>query len=403
MTAFKAEIPFRAYWSTPFCKWQSEFQHLHAIEFASYVTRQEIEARDLNNAGFDYAVLGMTIPQSQCFYGTPWMTSMAGLGEISGPTIAQACATGVRSLATAVSEIELDLASAALVVTTDRTSNGAHIYYPAPSSMGGTGVHENWVLDNFSRDPVGGNSMTQTAENVAERYNIDTLAQHEVVLRRYEQYQDSLANEHEFQKRYMRLPFDVPRPRLDKIVDQIDGDVGITPVTREGLTALKPVLSNGTVTFAAQTHPADGSAAMIITSSEKAADLSSDPNVRIRFLGFGQARVEQAFMPEAVIPAADMALRQSGLTISDIDAVKTHNPFAINDILFSQKTGFPLERMNNYGCSLIWGHPQAPTGTRSIIELIEELAERSGGTGLFSGCAAGDTAMAVIISVDVTS
>ncbi len=108
-------------------------------------------------------------------------------------------------------------------------------------------------------------------------------------------------------------------------------------------------------------------------------------------------------MPEAVIPAADMALRQSGLTIKDIQAVKTHNPFAINDILFSQKTGFPLDRMNNYGCSLIWGHPQAPTGTRSIIELIEELAERGGGNGLFSGCAAGDTAMAVILAVDVTS
>lgn len=403
MTTFKAEIPFRAYWSTPFCKWQSEFQHLHAIEFASYVTRQELDLRGLNTAHFDYAVLGMTIPQSQCFYGTPWMTSMAGLGEISGPTIAQACATGVRSLATAVSEIELDMANTALVVTADRTSNGAHIYYPAPGAMGGTGVHENWVLDNFSRDPAGGNSMTQTAENVAAKYKIDTGAQHDVVLRRYEQYQDALANDHAFQKRYMRLPFDVPRPRLDKIVGQINGDVGVTPVSGEGLTALKPVMPNGTVTFAAQTHPADGSASMVICKAEEAKQLSADPNVRIRILGFGQARVEQAFMPEAVIPAADMALRQSGLTIKDIQAVKTHNPFAINDILFSQKTGFPLDRMNNYGCSLIWGHPQAPTGTRSIIELIEELAERGGGNGLFSGCAAGDTAMAVILSVDVTS
>ena len=56
-------------------------------------------------------------------------------------------------------------------------------------------------------------------------------------------------------------------------------------------------------------------------------------------------------------------------------------------------------KMNNFGCSLIWGHPQGPTGMRSIIELIEELAMRGGGYGLFEGCAAGDSAMACVIQV----
>ena len=55
--------------------------------------------------------------------------------------------------------------------------------------------------------------------------------------------------------------------------------------------------------------------------------------------------------------------------------------------------------MNNYGSSLIWGHPQGPTGMRSVIELIEELVLRGGGTGLFSGCAAGDSAMALVLRV----
>jgi acetyl-CoA acetyltransferase len=82
-----------------------------------------------------------------------------------------------------------------------------------------------------------------------------------------------------------------------------------------------------------------------------------------------------------------------------MDAVKTHNPFAVNDVLFSRQTGVSLERMNNYGCSLVWGHPQAPMGTRAIIELIEELVLRGGGYGLFTGCAAGDTAMAVVLQV----
>jgi len=130
-----------------------------------------------------------------------------------------------------------------------------------------------------------------------------------------------------------------------------------------------------------------------------ARELSADPKIEIELLGFGQARVDKGFMPLAPVPAAQVALRQAGLSIKDVDAVKTHNPFAANDIAFARETGFPLEKMNNYGCSLIWGHPQGPTGLRSAIELIEELALRGGGIGLFTGCAAGDSAMALVLRV----
>ncbi|HJT94984.1 MAG TPA: acetyl-CoA C-acyltransferase, partial [Mycobacterium sp.] len=84
---------------------------------------------------------------------------------------------------------------------------------------------------------------------------------------------------------------------------------------------------------------------------------------------------------------------------SDVDLVTTHNPFAVNDVYFSRQTGFPLERMNTYGCSLVFGHPQAPTGMRSVVELISALRERGGGIGLFTGCAAGDVGAAVVIRV----
>src|SRR5216683_1797674 len=106
-------------------------------------------------------------------------------------------------------------------------------------------------------------------------------------------------------------------------------------------------------------------------------------------------------IPPTAIAASSSprALEAAGLGIAQIAAVKSHNPFALNDIVFSRETGFPLARMNNFGCSLVWGHPQGPTGLRAIIELIEELALRGGGIGLFHGCAAGDTAMAVVLEV----
>lgn len=118
-----------------------------------------------------------------------------------------------------------------------------------------------------------------------------------------------------------------------------------------------------------------------------------------RLLATGSARVAKTHMPEAPVPAARAALRDAGLEISDVDAVTTHNPFAVNDIYFSRQTGYPVDRMNAYGCSLIFGHPQGPTGLRSIADLIEQLRVRGGGIGLFTGCAAGDTGAAVVVKV----
>ena len=138
---------------------------------------------------------------------------------------------------------------------------------------------------------------------------------------------------------------------------------------------------------------------MIVTKPEHAREISRDPNVRIQILGFGLSRAALGFMPEATIGAARQALQLAGISMQQLDAIKTHNPFALNDIVFARETGADLMQMNNYGCSLVWGHPNAPTGLRSIIELIEELVLRGGGIGLFAGCAAGDTGMAVVVKV----
>jgi acetyl-CoA acetyltransferase len=254
-------------------------------------------------------------------------------------------------------------------------------------------------MDNFNNDPLGAHAMVRTAENVAARHQITTSEQHDVVLRREAQYRDALADDAAFQKRYVNLPFEVPDPSFRKTMTTLASDEGIRFSTAEGLAKLKPVVEGGSVTFGGQTHPADGNCAIVVTSPQRTKELSRDPKIRIRLHGFGAARAELAYMPESPVPAARCALEQAGTTIERMDAVKTHNPFAVNDVLFSRQTGVPLERMNNYGCSLVWGHPQAPMGTRAIIELIEELALRGGGYGLFTGCAAGDTAMSVVLEV----
>ncbi len=397
--ATMAEIPYGAYWSTPFVRWQGDFAGLHAVQFAAHVARAELARRRIDPQVFDYGVLGLTVPQQHSFYGLPWLAGLIGAPRVGGPTVSQACATSVRCLLAATQEIAAGMASTALAIACDRTSNGPHIYYPAPSRPGGTGVAEDWVLENFACDPLGPHAMVQTAENCAARHGFNTAQQHEIVLLRQQQYQAATADDAAFLRRFMTLPFEVPTADLRRTAGTLTGDAGVVASTAEGLARLKPVIPGGTVTYGGQTHPADGNAAIIVTTSRRARELSVDRSISIRLLGFGLARAELAYMPEATVPAARRALEVAGLAMGEVDAVKIHNPFAVNDLVFAKETGRAAATINNYGSSLIWGHPQAPMGLRSVIELIEELAIRGGGTGLFTGCAAGDTAMAVVLRV----
>jgi acetyl-CoA acyltransferase len=394
-----AYIPYGAYWSTPFARWQGSFSELHSIEFAAHVARRELERRNIDPSVFDLGVLGLTIPQRACFFGLPWLTGMIGAANVGGPTINQACATSARGIAIAIDEIAASRASCVLAVMADRTSNGPHLYYPSPTGPGGTGGHEDWVLDNFGRDPFAQVAMVRTAENVAARFSISAAEQHELVLRRYSQYGAAKAG---FHARYMTLPFEVPDAKFNRSVSTLSGDEGIHDTNTEKLSKLKPLVEGGTVTYGGQTHPADGNAAMVITTQNFARELSRRPEIEVRVCGVGQARAEKAFMPYAPVPASKAALEAAGIGIRDLAAVKTHNPFIVNDIVFCRETGYDAQKMNNNGCSLVWGHPQAPTGLRAIIELIEELVDIGGGWGLFNGCAAGDSAMAVVVRVSDT-
>jgi acetyl-CoA acetyltransferase len=237
--------------------------------------------------------------------------------------------------------------------------------------------------------------MIVTAENVAKEAGITRQEQDETTLLRHRQYQEGLANDRAFQKRYL-FPLEV---REGKKTTLVETDEGIYPTTKEGLEKLRPALENGSVTFGTQTFPADGNAGLLLCTREKAAALSRDPKLVAQVLGFGEARVKKGYMPMAVVPAAERALKAAGLGFQDLKAIKTHNPFAVNDVYFCKKTGVAPERLNRFGSPLVYGHPQGPTGMRAIIELIEELALAGGGHGLFTGCAAGDTAMAVAIRV----
>jgi acetyl-CoA acetyltransferase len=171
-------------------------------------------------------------------------------------------------------------------------------------------------------------------------------------LRRYEQYKDALADDRAFQKRYM-YPVLINVSRKKTIM--FEEDEGVMETTAEGLAKLKPVIPDGTTSFGAQTHPADGHCAVMVTTKDKAKELSADPDVEIQILSYGYARTKPAHMAAAVFPAVQMAMDKAGISVDDVTAIKTHNPFAVNDVFLADKLNIDVNTMNNYGCSLICG------------------------------------------------
>ncbi len=392
----KAFIPYKGYYSTPFCKWQGSMANENAISFAAQISKQWFASKNLDVNMLDYCIFGNTIGQHRQFYASPWSAALLGANSLPAIAVSQACTTGATCINLAAMGIENGLYETPYVLTTDRTSNGPHTIWPNPNGPGGEVISENWNMDNFNADPNTGKKMVETAENVARENGFTKEECDELVLRRYEQYLMGLENDRAFQKRYM-LAAEIRVSKKKTII--VEQDEGITASTKEGLAALKPTIPGGVLSFGAQTHPADGNAGVLVTTLEKAKELSADPKVIIQVMAYGYARERKGYMPAAPVPATRMALKNAGLSIKDINVIKTHNPFIVNDLFFSREMGVDPESFNNYGSSLIFGHPQGPTATRLIIEGIEETVMAGGGNFLWTGCAAGDCGAALILKI----
>src|SRR5208283_2219164 len=126
--------------------------------------------------------------------------------------------------------------------------------------------------------------MVQTAENVAKEAGITKEECDAVVLRRYEQYQAAVANDYAFQKRYM-FPAEAKVSKKKSIL--VEHDEGVTATTAEGLAKLGPAEKGGVHSFGAQTFPADGNCGFIVTTKERAKELSANPAIEIQSVSYG--------------------------------------------------------------------------------------------------------------------
>jgi acetyl-CoA acyltransferase len=139
----------------------------------------------------------------------------------------------------------------------------------------------------------------------------------------------------------------------------------------------------------------DGSAALLVTSEEKAAALGLKPRARIH--SFAVAGDDPIFMLTGVIPATMKVLAKAGLSINDIDAFEVNEAFASVVLAWQAETGASLDKVNINGGAIAIGHPLGASGARLATTLLNVLEQRRGRYGLQVMCEAGGLANATII------
>ncbi|RME81503.1 MAG: hypothetical protein D6785_08900 [Planctomycetota bacterium] len=385
-------IPYGTWGSSYFPAWQtSPLAEVNIGQFAGESMAKILSLRKVPLSSLEYLIIGSTIPWHWKFWTAPLVSSCMGY-RIPGFHAEQACATGLQTVVLACSEVQMRANDVVGVLTFDRTSDSPVGVFPERRSYERTKAISD-VWDNFGFDPATGGSMLATAGLTARKHKISRKEVDEITYYRYQQYFEG--KERGFFEKYL-VPFEVLNMQ-GKSMGWIREDLGIRSISLETLQSMREL--DTCVTSGSQTHAADGMACMLVTTAEKAKELSPKPEISIQFMGKAEVRRGPRYMPEAPAYAVLKLLERVGLTMEDMAVVKSHNPFAVNDAIFNRITGYDWKKMNHNGCSLVFGHPQGPTLTRLLIEGLEEAVEKGGGYVLLFGCAAGDVGIAGLFKV----
>ncbi|MBZ0112725.1 MAG: thiolase family protein [Thermoanaerobaculia bacterium] len=387
----RPRIPYGTWGSSYFPAWQqSALAEVNIGQFAGEAAGRIYGRRRVPLSEVDYLVIGSTVPWHWKFWTAPLISACFGR-RVPGYHVEQACATGLKAVLVAGAEVQAGREVAA-VVTFDRTSDSPVGVFPERRSHERT-IAISDVWDNFGFDPATGKSMIATAGNAARKYKLDRREVDELALYRHQQYFDAL--ESGFLDRVL-VPLEILGVN-GRSIGRVDSDAGVRRLTPEALAAMREL--DSCVTSGTQTHASDGMATLLVTTRERAKELSPRPEVDVQFVAKFETRVAPAMMPEAPAEAVKGLLQRTGLSLDDVAVLKNHNPFAVNDALFARSLGCDWRTMNRTGSSLVWGHPQGPTLTRCLIEGLEEAVDLGGGYVLVFGCAAGDVGIAALFQV----
>ncbi len=353
----------------------------HAVE-KSGVEPEAVEDVALGNGAHGAGNLGRL---SSLLAGLPVTTA--------GDTIQRHCASGLNSISVAANQIKVDGVDVAVAAGVES------ITMPNPG-MGGPANMDPELTEMY---PAVYMPMIETADIVAERYNVSREAQDEYSYQ--SQMRMAQAQEHELFVDEI-VPMQTKMKLVDKetkeetIVDYtVDRDECNRPsTTLEGLAKLQPVRGEGNyITAGNASQLSDGAAAVVMMSDEEASRRNIEPMGA--FKGWAVAGCEPDEMGIGPIYAVPKLLKRHGLTIDDIDLWELNEAFASQCLYSRDKLGIDPDKYNVNGGSIAIGHPFGMTGTRCAGHLLQEGKRRGAKWGVVTMCVGGGQGAAGLFEI----
>lgn len=362
-------------------------------QLGTFAAKEAIRRAGLQADQVDNSVFGTVIPTeaSDLFLGRT-VGINAGLAEESqGLTLNRLCGSGAQAIATAAGMIKAGESGISI-------AGGAEAMSRAPFSVEGLrdgkkmgdGLVYDW-LTNTLADPFGHGGMGDTAENVAEKYQISRDQQDAYALASQQKASAAVAAGR-FDDQIVAV--DVPVRGGSRSFDRDEYPRADTDMA--GLGKLRPAFrQEGTVTAGNASGINDGGACVVLAGEEAVKSTGAQPIGRI--VSWGVAGVPPEIMGIGPVKAVPLAMERAGLTLDDMDVIESNEAFAAQAIAVNMGLGLAAERVNPNGGAVALGHPLGATGTILTIKALYELQRIGGRYALITMCIGGGQGIALII------
>jgi len=397
MMATDRDVVFLSAVRTPFGTFGGSLKDHSATQLGAHAGAVAIERAGVDAGEYGHTYFGNVIQTSpDAVYLARHVGLQAGLPEeVPALTLNRLCGSGFQAVISAAEDILLGNSRVCLAGGTESMSQAPHVVRGARWGLrlGPAAPFEDSLWEALT-DTQCGFSMAQTAENLAEEYDLAREDVDEYALR-----SQRLAKQAWDEGRFDAevVPIMVGRKGRET---EFARDEHLRPdTTLDALAGLKPYFKqDGLVTAGNASGIGDGAGALVVADAEYAT--ANGLATMGRLMSWGVAGVPPRIMGIGPAPAARLALARAGLELSDIDLIEVNEAFAPQYCAVEKELGLDREKVNVDGGAIALTHPLGATGARITTHLLHELKRRGGGMGLGSACIGGGQGIAVIVEVE---
>jgi len=350
----------------------------------------------LREVQVDEVIMGNVLQGGQGQNPARQATIYAGLPkETPAFTVNKVCASGLKAITLGAEAIMLGEADVVVAGGMESMSQTPYILPKARWGYRMDVTTRGELIDLMVFDGLWeifyGYHMGNTAENIARTYGISRQEQDEVGLLSH---QRAIAAIKDGIFKQEIVPVPVPQRKGDPIL--FDTDERPMETSLEKMAKLPPAFrKDGVVTAGNSSGINDGGAAVVLMSSEKAAQLGLEPLVAIK--SYASAALDPAYMGLGPIPAVRKAVKRAGLTVADIDLIELNEAFAPQVIANMRELDITWQKVNPNGGGISLGHPIGCTGARMTVSAMYEMKRRHRRYGLITMCIGGGQGMAMVV------